>query len=49
MDRGQPWGPLTALAGYSVWGRKELDTTEQLNNTNHPLNYLCCTPVLFSS
>ena len=23
-----------SLAGYSPWGRKELDTTEQLNNNN---------------
>ena len=28
--------PLTgSLVGYSQWGHKELDTTEQLNNNNH--------------
>ena len=26
---------LRSLAGYSPWGSKELDTTEQLNNNHH--------------
>ena len=37
VDEGQG-----SLACYSPWGRKELDTTEQLNNNNFLL-FPCCT------
>ena len=30
-------GGQRSLAGYSPWGQKELDTTEQLNDSNHRL------------
>ena len=30
---GKPHGQRS-LGGYSAWGRKELDTTEQLNNND---------------
>ena len=30
---GKPHGQRS-LGGYSAWGGKELDTTEQLNNNN---------------
>ena len=26
-----------SLVGYSPWGHKELDTTEQLNSTDEPI------------
>ena len=29
-----------SLAGYSPWGHKELDTTEQLGTQTHQVNYL---------
>ena len=29
-----PWRILKSLAGYSPWGHKELDTTEQLIHTH---------------
>ena len=31
----------SSLAGDSSWGRKELDTTEQLNTHTHILNTWC--------
>ena len=31
-----------SLVGYSPWGRKELDTTEQLTFTFHYYNYKLC-------
>ena len=30
-----------SLAGYSPWGRKELDTTEQLSTARTGLHHLC--------
>ena len=32
-----PW-TKRSLVGYSPWGRKESDTTEQLNDNNHAPN-----------
>ena len=31
-----------SLVGYSLWGRKELDTTEQLSTTTEPIGQLPC-------
>ena len=35
-----------SLVGYSPWGCKELDATEQLN-TKHNTAYICITEPLF--
>ena len=32
--------PGKSLAGYSPWGCKKSDTTEQLNNSKNPLSIL---------
>ena len=37
---GESYGQRS-LAGYSPWGRKESDTTEQLNNNNKALDKSC--------
>ena len=31
-----------SLVGYSPWGRKELDTTERLNNNNNNSWHIVC-------
>ena len=38
-----------SLAGYSPWGRKELDTTEQLNTAQNVIVYMLITGLLGGS
>ena len=37
FHRESPW--TKELAGYSLWGPKESDTTEQLSTAQHPYKY----------